>query len=71
MYFFFFSEVFLFIEGTVFSYVCLLQGYVWECLELEKLNPQGLELEVVVSHLMWVPGTKLWPSRRALQALNH
>lgn len=35
---------------------------VWESLELE--------LQVVMSHLMWVLGTELWPSKRAASPFN-
>lgn len=33
-------------------------------------NPLGLELQVVVRHLMCVLGTKLWSSGRAVCTLN-
>jgi hypothetical protein len=37
----------------------------------QVLAPLGMELEMVVSHLMWVLGTKLGSSGRAVSALNH
>lgn len=40
-------------------------------MEPEELDPLELETKVVVSHLMWVPGTELWASEGAMNTLNH
>lgn len=40
-------------------------------MEPEELNPLESETKVPVSHLMWVPGTELWASGGAMDALNH
>lgn len=40
-------------------------------MEPEELDSLELETKVAVSHLMWVPGTELWASEGAMNALNH
>lgn len=41
-----------------------------ECKSQKSLDPLELDLHVVVSHLMWVLGTKLGSSARAVSALR-
>lgn len=42
---------------------------VWVPMETRSLAPPELELEEIVSYLMWVLGTKLWPPVGAVCSL--
>lgn len=55
--------------------VCVGCVYICECSahgeQKRTFDPVELELQVVVSHPMWVLGTRLGSSSRAVCALKH
>lgn len=40
-------------------------------MEPERMDLLELEIQVAVSHLMWVAGTKIWFIERTMHTLNH
>lgn len=58
----------------LFIYVCGSVGHVCTGVfrsHKRALEPSELECQMVVSHLMWVLGTKQWFSTRTVHALKH
>lgn len=45
--------------------------YTYVGVEAKGVNSLDLELQIVVSCLLWVLGLELWSSRRAATALRH
>lgn len=61
---------FLFIYMRVHTIICIC-AYVCGNSQRLVLGPLEMELQVVVRHLIWVLGPKLWPSSRAANILKH
>ena len=50
-------------EHRLLYYVCAL---VCACVSTGSTNPLELELQVVMSHLLWLQGPELWSSVSSL-----
>ena len=51
--------------------VCVFVSASAHGVEKKALDPLELELQTLVSSLMWVLGTKLWSSAKAFRTLKH